>query len=40
MGASFLRGAGALSRIELHDEFLELCAVPGSGPLTEEERGL
>src|ERR1700677_1034874 len=31
-GASFLRGARTLSRIEPHEEFLELCAVSSSGP--------
>jgi hypothetical protein len=31
-------GAGALSSIEPHDEFLELCAVSTSGQLTEEEQ--
>jgi RNA polymerase sigma-70 factor, ECF subfamily len=31
-------GAGALSRTEPHDEFLELCAVSTSGQLTEEEQ--
>jgi hypothetical protein len=31
-------GAGALSQIGPHDEFLELCAVSTSGELTEEEQ--
>jgi len=31
-------GAGALSRTEPHDEFLELCAVSTSGQLSEEEQ--
>jgi anti-sigma-K factor RskA len=31
-------GAGALSRIPPHDEFLELCAISTSGQLTREER--
>jgi hypothetical protein len=39
LGPSFLRGAGALSRIEPHNEFLELCAICTSGQLTEEQQG-
>src|SRR4029077_12590849 len=33
-----IRGDGALSHTEPHDEFLELCAVSTSGQLTEEEQ--
>src|SRR5262249_46105912 len=31
-------GAGALSQMGPHDEFLELCAISASGELTEEEQ--
>ena len=34
---TFRVGAGALSRISPHDEFLELCAISTSGQLTEAE---
>jgi len=35
---SFKPGAGALSKSEPHDEFLELCAASTSGDLTDDER--
>ncbi len=35
---TFRVGAGALSRISPHDEFLELCAISTSGQLTEAEQ--
>jgi hypothetical protein len=38
IGALFIRGAGALSHTEPHDEFLELCVVSTSGQLSEEDQ--